>query len=242
VPWLDWPRVAGFINKTWDPENAPHHSVIGMTGSGKTHLCVNGILKPLCSDDRVLIIDTKHNDRLVAGIGKPVDAIPADNPSRVQGKRRPMDRWFRLVVHDQWDTDRSGRNRVKASDQVLRALDRVYHEGEWVLYCDELQDLGGSRQPNLGLSMNLDEIYRKGRSKHISILAGTQAPRHVPTCFYDQCDFAWIGRLSDEDKQKRLREIGGMPKEYLPSIMQLRKREWLLTAQGGDYILRTKVT
>jgi len=30
-----------------------------------------------------------------------------------------------------------------------------------VVYCDEVQDLGGLRKPNLGLSMHLDELYRK---------------------------------------------------------------------------------
>lgn len=237
VPWLDWPKVAGFVNKIWDPENSPHQSVIGMSGSGKTHLCINGILKPMCSDDRVLIIDTKRNDRLVSSIGQPVEELPKA-AQWGQRKRRPMDNWFRLVVHDQFRPE----GRKRAADQVLRALEKVYREGEWVIYCDEIQDLGGLRQPNLGLSMHLDEVYRKGRSRHVSILAGTQAPRHVPSSFYDQCSFAWIGRLSDEDKQKRLREIGGMPKEMLPAILKLRKREWLLSADGGEYFLRTKVT
>lgn len=232
-----WAEVQSFINEMWDPENSPHHSIVGLTGSGKTHLAVNGLLKPLCQNDRVLIIDTKRNDKLVSSIGKPVTELP--RRTFYSGRRRePMDRWFRLVVHDQFDTE--GRGQAKL--QVYRALKRVYNEGEWIIYGDELQDIGGRQAPNLGLMMHIDEIYRKGRSRHVSILGTTQAPRNVPTSFYDQASFHWFGRLADEDKQKRLREIGGLPKSMLPEIANLRKREWLLCADNGEHFMKTKVS
>jgi hypothetical protein len=141
------------------------------------------------------------------------------------------------VVHDQFNPE----GRAKGATQVHHALERVYNEGDWIIYFDEIQDIGGIRQPNLGLGMHLDEIYRKGRSRHISVIAATQAPRHVPTSFYDQADFHWIGRLSDEDKQKRLREIGGLPKEALPVIQGLPKRHWLLSAENGEHFMTTTV-
>lgn len=233
--WWQWPDVHNFVNKLWDPENTPHHSIVGLTGSGKSFLAVNGLLKPMCKDDRVLIVDVKRNDPLVSSIGRGVTEIPAKTWNT--RKREPYDNWFRLVVHDQFRRE----GRAKAQGQVFKALERVYHEGDWVVYLDELQDIGGTRQPNLGLSMHLDEVYRKGRSRRVSIVASTQAPRHVPTSFYDQCDFAWIGRITDEDKQKRLREIGGLAKDQLPLISTLKKRQWLLGADGGQHFLRTMV-
>lgn len=235
VPVRPWPHVHKFVNQLWDPENTPHHSVIGTTGSGKSYLCINGLLRPMCSDDRVLIVDCKRNDKLVASAGKPVTEIP---PKTWQTrKREPYDSWFRLVVHDQFTEE----GRAKAKLQVFHAMHRVYNEGDWVIYFDEIQDVGGYRMPNLGLGNHLDELYRKGRSRHISVVASTQAPRHVPTSFYDQADFAWIGRLADEDKQKRLREIGGLPKEALPVIQNLQKRWWLLAADNGQHFMTTTV-
>lgn len=233
--WRHWRDVHKFVNNLWDPENTPHHSAVGLTGSGKSFLMVEGILKPMCPDDRVLIVDVKRNDPLVSSVGKPCLEIPKQ--SWKTRKREPYDSWHRLVVHDQFRAE----GRKKAQGQVFDALERIYHEGDWVVYFDELQDIGGTRLPNLGLSMQLDEVYRKGRSRRVSILATTQAPRHVPTSFYDQCDFAWIGRITDEDKQKRLREIGGLAKDQLPLITSLKKREWLLGADGGQHFLRTKV-
>jgi hypothetical protein len=236
APWREWPEIHRYVNQLWDPENTPHHSIIGLTGSGKSYLAINGLLKPMCSDDRVLIVDVKRNDPLVGSVGKPVTELPAKTWQT--RKREPMDSWFRLVVHDQFRAE----NRLKAQAQVFKALERVYHEGDWVVYLDELQDIGGSRKPNLGLSMHLDELYRKGRSRRVSVVASTQAPRHVPTSFYDQADWAWLGRLADEDKQKRLLEIGGMRKDpYFPILSALKKRQWLLTADGGQAIFRTMV-
>lgn len=239
APWVDWAQVRDWVDKTWDPENGPHHSIVGTTGSGKSYLAIEGILKPMCAMDRVLIVDTKRNDPLVSSIGKPTESLSKGLKHwKIRTRKpEPFDNWHRLVVHDQFRSE----GRQRASYQVLEALEKVYNDGEWILFCDETQDLGGLRKPNLGLSMHLDEIYRKGRSRHVSIVATTQAPRHVPTSFYDQASYSWIGRLSDEDKQKRLREIGGLPKDMLPQIMALRKRQWLLTADSGEYFARTEV-
>lgn len=235
IPVRPWPHVHRFVNRLWDPENTPHHSVIGLTGSGKSYLCINGLLRPMCAMDRVLIVDCKRNDKLVASAGHPCTRLP--HQTYQTRKREPYDNWHRLVVHDQFHPE----GRARAKQQVHDAMYRVYSEGEWVVYFDEVQDIGGIRQPNLGLGMHLDELYRKGRSRHISVIASTQAPRHVPTSFYDQADFAWIGRLSDEDKQKRLREIGGLPKEALPVIQNLEKRWWLLSAENGQHFMTTTV-
>lgn len=232
VPWTPWETVAQRVNKMWDPENTPHMSIIGLTGSGKSYLAINGILKPMCSMDRVLIIDSKGDDKLVSTTGQGVDELPKHAWYSPKRKAQPFDSWWRLNVHDE---------RRKAQVQVFKALERVYNEGNWVVYLDEIRDLSDPKAPNLGLSSWIDRIYRKGRSKHISLIAATQAPRWVPASFYDQASFAWIGRLADEQKQKRLLEIGGMNKSYFPYVAGLQRREWLLTADNGEHLLRTKV-
>lgn len=235
---MEWKDARELIDKLWEPENSPHQSFIGMSGSGKSYLVINGILRPLCAMDRVLIVDTKRNDPLVSSIGIPCENIPPNKHWATPRHRKPFDHWHRLVVHDQFNSD----GRAKAKAQVHKALERIYKEGNWVVFLDELQDLGGRQQPNLGLTMHIDEIYRKGRSRHISILATTQAPRNVPTSFYDQPSFHWISRLGDEEKQKRLGEIGGLPKAMRPHLATLQKRQWLMTADGGEHIFTTTVT
>ena len=182
-PWLDWASVARFVNKMWDPENNPHHSIVGLTGSGKSYLAVNGILRPLCSYDRVLLIDTKGDDPIVSSQGRPVKQL--ESARLWQGltrKRQPYDRWQRLVVND---------DRKIARAQVGAALRRVYEEGSWVVYVDETWDLT-SKDPDVGLNLGpqLARIWRKGRSRHVSLIAATQTPVEVPRLFYDQASFA----------------------------------------------------
>lgn len=233
VRWWEWPAVSKYVNQAWDPENTPHHSIIGLTGSGKSYLAVNGILKPMCSMDRVILLDTKGDDPLVSGVGKAVRELPRETWYKKLTRRpEPMDSWWRIVVHE---------DRAKAQQQVYDVLTRVYREGNYVIFADELYDLTAPKAPALNLGPQVETIYRKGRSRRVSLIAATQAPRYVPTSFYDQASFAWIGRLRDEDKQKRLLEIGGLSKKELPHIATLQRRQWLLSADNGEFFAKTMV-
>lgn len=224
-----------WVNREWDPENMPHHSIIGLTGSGKSYLGINGILRPLCAMDRVLLIDTKGDDPIVSRQGRPVTQIETPKFWQRMGKKRhAFDDWQRLVVSDE---------RNEARHQVRTALGRAYDEGNWVIFVDETWDLT-SKDPDVGLNLGgiLAKIWRKGRGRHVSLVAATQTPVEVPRLFYDQASFAWIGRIRDEERQKRLLEIGGMSKRDLPILATLQRRQWLLAADNGEFFARTQVT
>ena len=234
-PWVHWPAVAMWVHRAWDPENVPHHSIIGLTGCGKSYLAINGILRPMCAMDRVLLIDTKGDDPIVSKQGRAVRQI--ETPKFWKGmtrKPRPFDQWQRLVVSE---------DRVEARHQVRTALNRAYDEGNWVVYVDETWDITG-KDPEVGLNLGgpMAKIWRKGRGRHVSLVAATQTPVEVPRLFYDQASFAWIGRIRDEERQKRLLEIGGMSKRDLPVLATLARRQWLLAADNGEYFARTTVT
>lgn len=235
--WEHWESVRNRVDKLWDPENTPHHAVIGLSGSGKTYLVVNGILGGMCKHDRVLIIDTKQDDPLLMKTGRPVTEIPRNPWYAGIGRRKTDERafWYRLVVHD------SRHDHNKARLQVANALDRVYDDGDWVVYFDEVLDATGPRRPLLALAPRVEHMWRKGRSRHISIIAGTQSPAWVPRLMYDQASFAWIGRIRDKQRQKRLLEIGGFDTSELPYVATLQRRQWLLSADNGEYMARTTV-
>lgn len=228
-----WGKVLSVVNMAWDPENNPHHVIVGTTGSGKSYLAVNGILKPMCSLDRVLIIDTKGDDPLVSTVGRPVRALP-DMPwyHGMRRKPKPMSSWYRLVVED--DTE-------KAKVQVRTALRQVLREGDWIVYLDEGVEVVNRAFPNLGQEGIVSLLLRKGRSKRVSVIFASQAPVHVPRWVFDQASFTWIGRIRDEDRQKRLLEIGGLAKQDLPYVAGLQKRQWLLSADPVDAFYRTQV-
>jgi len=233
-----WPTVRHELNKLWDPENTPHHAIIGLTGSGKSYLTCNGILS-LCNFSRVLLVDTKGDDEVLNTCGaKAVTELPqktwyqslAHNP-----RRNPREHWYRLVVEE---------NPAKARLQVYKALRQIYEVdgGDWVLVLDEIRDLTDTKPPSLNLAPYVDRIYRKGRNKRLPIIAGTQSPAWVPSSFYTQASFAWIGHLRDEQRQKRLLEIGGLSKDAFPIVSNLKRREWLFSADSGEYFAITQVT
>lgn len=218
IPTRGWREVIGRVNRLWVPDLAPHHSIMGQNGSGKSYLIVNGLL-PLCEDDKMIFIDNKGDDPTTDGkAGRIVRSIPTKFSRHLHddGKKRSM--WFHLKVYD--DVNR-------ARDQVLAALERVYSEGEWVVVLDETRALSDPRSPGLGIQPVLDRLWLRGRSRKISVIAATQAPRWVPTSFYDQCQFVWASRIRDERAQQRIMEIGSMTRAHIPHIAGVRKRRWL---------------
>lgn len=232
APWLHWNAVATRVNQMWDPKNTPHHSIVGLTGSGKSYLCVNGILRPMCSMDRVVLFDTKGDDEVFSSVGRPVRELPRNTWYGKLGRRRdePMDHWWRIVIHE---------DKAKAQQQVFEALDRIHKEGNYVSVLDEIHFITATK--HLKLEPQVDTLYRLGRNRGNSVIACTQAPRYVVSSFYDQASFAWIGHIRDEQRQKRLLEIGGMSRKELPLISTLKRREWLLSADSGEFFARTKV-
>lgn len=232
-PWTGWQAVRSRVDQLWDPENSPHHALIGLTGSGKSYLATRGILE-LCKFDRVLVIDTKGDDDAVR-IGQKVDRLPKHTWYSALGRKRdgPREKWYRIVAPD---------DRKAGHDIVGDALTTAYNDGDWVIYIDELWEVTGKGSEGLGLEDVMSKIWRKGRSRRVSVVAATQSPVMVPRLFYDQASFAWIGHIRDEDRQKRLLEIGGMSKKELPVIASLKKREWLLSANEGEFFARTMVS
>lgn len=236
-PWRPWRDVRSYVDKSWDAENNPHHSIIGLTGSGKSFLIRHGLLD-MSKGDRVLIVDTKNYPKgeEISRIGNPVKEFPkrAWYVGMSRTKKEPMANWFRLTVSDNITTARA---------QVGEALHSAYTEGDWIIVIDELWDIVSTNKGvGLGLAPLYQKIMRKGRSRHVPMIAGTQNPAWMPGEFYDQASYAWIGSIRDERRQKRLLEIGGMSKTDLPIIAGLEPRQWLLTAEQGRHFTRTVVT
>ena len=213
------------VDRLWNAELAPHHSIMGQNGSGKSYLIVHGLL-PLCVDDKVLIIDNKGDDPVLNASGaKPVKKLPKNIRRITFDDGKPKAAWYRLVVSD---------NLAQAQDQVGNALGQVYKEGEWVVVLDETRAISDPKSPGLGLQPELDRLWLRGRSRRIPVIASTQAPRWVPSSFYDQCQFAWCSRIRDDRAHVRIQEIGSMTKAYIPHIAAIRKRRWLYMDDEED--------
>lgn len=225
IPTRSWQSVLRRVDVLWNPQLAPHHSLLGQNGSGKTHLIVHGLL-PLCADDKVCIIDSKGDDPVLRDSGaKSVRVLPRELKRVTFDDAKPRSAWYRLVVAE---------DHARGQDQVGRALEQIYKEGSWIVVLDETRAISDPRSPGLGLQPQLDRLWLRGRSRNISVIAATQAPRWVPSSFYDQCQFVWCSRIRDERAHQRIMEIGSMTRAHIPHIARIRKRRWLYMDDEED--------
>lgn len=234
-PWARWPVVTRAVGKAWDPENNPHHLICGATGSGKSYLA-STILDEHCPLDRVLIVDTKGDDPIISQLGKAVQELPRKTwYTGLQHKRKPRQNWYRLIADEGAINNAATRKRV--GETILRCI----REGDWVIYLDEAAEICDPGQPNLNLGTVVAHGMKKGRSKHVSFINSTQSPVWIPRWLVDQASFTWMGRIRDEERHKRLVQIGGLTKLEIPYVATLEKRQWLLSADPIDLFYRTKV-
>lgn len=236
IPTVEWSVIRGRLQEFWDAREAPHISILAQTRAGKSFLVRHGIF-PLCRWDRALIIDVKGDDPTLAGWGKPVREIPGRMHSmkRLIREDRPEDNWFRLIVHDDW---------VTARDQVGEALSRVYDEGDWVVYTDELRAIVEPSEPGLRLRGLWERMVLRGGSRGIASVNASQEPKWCPSSFYTQSNFYAFSRIEDDLAHKRLAEIGSA-KQIIPHVKVIPRRRWLwmdnVDVSGDRYWANTKV-
>lgn len=238
IPWADWSVVRRAVGKVWDPLNNPHHLVCGGTGSGKSHLVVEGILKPMCAWDRVLIIDTKGDDPTTSVVGKAVRDLPRTTWYKSMWRdEKPMDNWFRLVTYD------GHTQNAKARHQVGETIIRCVKEGNWIIFLDEAAEVCGAGVPNLNLGGVVGWGMKKGRYHKVPFINATQGPVWIPRWLIDQSSFVWGGRIRDKERHKRLADVLGLSiKDELHYITELQKRQWILSADPLEMYYRSIVT
>lgn len=230
IPRRSWNEVQYDVYDRWKPKDSPHHSIISLSGGGKSFLATRGLL-PMRGWRRTLIIDNKGDDETLRDVGRSIRQVPRKDPY-FRKRQQPDSLWYRLMVSDDWG---------KAREQVKDALAQCYSQGNWTIFVDECRNLTDPRVPSLNLRSYVEQIWLRGRSRGVEMVSMTQAPRWVPSSFYDQPSFVWIGRINDERAHQRLREIGGLRREHLPIIQKLQRREFLVVGDGGDYTAITKV-
>lgn len=219
IPDRPWPVIRSRLQAMWEIANAPHHSVMGQVGSGKSYLARFGILET-CVWDRVLFIDCKGDDPTLLGLGKVVNRFPSKLSRATRQLQRDDERegnWFRLVTSADFGM---------AREQVGEALERVMSEGQWVVVIDELRAVTDTRAPGLNLHPQWEALILRGRSRGIGVVNLTQEPRWVRGSFYTQSSFYWFSRVEDEAAQKRIAEIGSS-RSLLEHLGNVPKRQWI---------------
>jgi hypothetical protein len=198
---------------TADLTHGNHFSVIAPTGGGKTTLVTKGLIPMFTNVADVLLIDSTGDPKL-AKYGKPLRRV-----GRIEGIRR-------LTL-----TDLS----AASSERARRAMEKAYKQGGTVTIFDEVRHITDKKY--LGLNASAESLWLFSR-KRSNIVGGlTQAPRYVPSAFYDQSKLHFIFKIRDRRAMIRLAEIGGDYDTLKEVCPQLQKYEFAYVNSEGDVIV-----
>lgn len=222
VSRVDWAELGPHIANKW--EQGEHITAIAKTGGGKSYLIRHGLM-PMCRNDRICVIDCKGDDPTWRGFGTDVTALP-----RYRVRQGPEH--YRLLVHD---------DRADGRAQVHAAMERMYKQKEWIIVLDETRAVYDSTDPGLGLRGQVERLWLRGRSRELTVIAGTQAPTWVPSSMYSQASHLFIGRILDRRARQRLREIGGNIDVLEHAIASLQPYEFVVVTDYGESLYITKV-
>lgn len=221
-----WQAFSRAFRRTWAQSangNANGHvSIFAPTRGGKTLLAMRGLL-PVAPADRVLVVDVKGGDPNITGFGRPIRHMPARLPLANQ----IADDERRKRIHLQPQPG-------EAQEAVASALQRVWAERGWTVYVDEVRLVSDY----LGLRNMLDRLWLFAGSRRVQLIAGTQAPRYVPTAMYDQAGHFLIGRVRDQRVLRRFAEILSDVDGADRILRDLGEHEFLYTGPAGLAIVR----
>jgi hypothetical protein len=219
VPDVPFERVAGRMQRHWQPTKAnPHQALFAQTRGGKSHLIRYGIL-PVVPYARIVVIDVKPGgDETWDGWGNDVGELPPCSGPGDNGWPR-----YRLKV-------RPG----EGQEQVRRVLEQLAVEGAAVIVIDDARRVTDARAPGFGLGNVVDHLLLEGAAIGITVILGANSTAWATTTLKDQCATIWVGHTRSASMRDNFADLAGLPKSIRPALNHIAPRQWLYTDYAGD--------
>jgi DNA helicase HerA-like ATPase len=192
-----------FLTERWRYRCGEHVTILGPTGSGKTHLAYQLLERSATLRLPAVVLVMKPRDETVqtwtrrVGYRRVRSWPPVASiwqPSRPPG-------WVVWPKHT-FDLDRDD---AMLEGQFRRALMDSYKRGNRISFCDETAGL-----MDLGLKRELVAVWRRGRSMGNGIWAASQRPVDIPLDAYSQAEHLFLFHDPDKRARERFAEIGGV--------------------------------
>lgn len=189
IPWQETNlRLGEQIEEFRKINSGVHIALLGTTRGGKTTLATGGPTgKGILSHfENCLVIDSTGDPGFIKDYGEPVKRF-----GDIRGHRR-------LSVSKMTPETR---------ELIHKYLERAVRQGNIAIYADEVRQLADKKF--FDLQKDLDHIWLFTAKRGVSLIGGSQAPRWLPSSFYDQSKIHFIFGIRDRRAMKRLAEISG---------------------------------
>lgn len=209
-----WPDFRNVLREDLEPSErtaGKHFAILAPTRGGKTTLTTKGII-PIYREAEVpvLVIDSTSDPKLSE-----------------YGDRLP--RWGKFEGLHRVAIDNLSADSIR---KVYEALIRAYKQGDCLIYIDEIRHVCDPKF--LGLGKALENIWLFGGKRGITLGGATQAPRWVPSAFYDQSQAHFLFRIRDHRSRKRIQEISGDTHTLQSILPDLPRYHFAYVSPEGD--------
>lgn len=204
IPWDE------FVGDVFDWKQSQHVTLIGPNGRGKTNLLTH--ILPM--RQYKVFLGTKRKDStqdaLVRGLG--------------DSKYRVAKSWGEIhqdisrnwMLRPPFPKNASVAQLKAYHAEVFRsALMSAFREGGWTIAMDEIRYLTAY----LGLNDVVELLLLQGRSLGISLVSGTQRPRHVPLEAYSMASHLFFWQTPDNQDVARVAELASVGRDTVMEVV-----------------------
>lgn len=214
VPRVPWETLRASLASSWQP--GEHVTVIGPTGSGKTHLALSlAEMRPY-----IFVLATKRQDPLVDELQGRGYHVTSDLSevlwTQGNGRSHPVSPRIVFWPRPPESLDLRERQALQASAH-RKAMDWADKTGQWVVLLDESMWLAD----NLRLEREMNSLWFQGRTQGLSVLALAQRPSRIPRLAFSQATYLFIGKFGDRRDIETLRDVSStIPRETIESAIR----------------------
>lgn len=210
-----------FLNEIWDARPDEHVTVVGPTGSGKTHLMQQLLRRSATPENPAVVLVLKPEDATVERW------IKRAKFRRVQTWPVPRSPWRPNPPAGYVVWPRHSFNVEQDDAQHFRVFQRTlmncYSKGRHILFADEVAGL-----ERLELKPELETIWERGRAMDCALWVCSQRPTYISSHAYTQASHLFFGKVLEQRYVDRCAEIVGHDKKLIrATIENLRRWEWL---------------
>lgn len=212
---LSFRDALAFFHKNW--LQGEHVLGVGPTGAGKTTLFQRLVTRR----DFVTVFATKKKDSSMERM--------------IRAGYKRQEEWDgsyhdHIVLWPQGKTEEEVT--FKQYHVFTDAIDKMYQQGGWTYFFDEVSYLTDF----LSMDRRLRWLLQQSRSSHLSVVALTQRPAFIPLAFYDMPSWHVFWNDNDQTNLKRIQGIGGVDGKVIrEEVMDLGHREVLIIHNRHPY-------